>query len=265
MSAKLRRRLLLMCLIVLAQRCSDRFPLILAANRDEDYERPTDPADFWKDEPAVVGGRDRLQGGTWLAITTGGRFAAVTNLRGAARTAGKRSRGDLVRDFVTRRPTPRQFAGEVALRVHEYAGFHLLSGEVSGEIVLLSGTPRTLEPGVHGLSNAPDGEKWEKVDTAVAAMHALLSIDDAGHLADELLRLIGPPAKHGDVTRDLFIAGERYGTRSSTVIVAERDRFLFVEQSYGRGGTVVKGRRAFDVRAERRVTATPAESGASLS
>src|SRR5688572_16164 len=80
-----------MCLIALAHRASPRFPLVIAANRDEDYQRATHDAHHWPDAPDVVGGRDGLYGGTWLAVRRGGRFAAVTNLRGAERKT--RSRG----------------------------------------------------------------------------------------------------------------------------------------------------------------------------
>lgn len=237
-----------MCLIVLAHRFSDRFPLILAANRDEDYERPTAAADFWNDEPAVLGGRDQVHGGTWLAITTRGRFGAVTNLRGAARSSQNRSRGELVREFVVGAQPAREYANEVERRLSDYAGFHLLAGEVGREVALLSAVTQMLSPGIHGLSNAPNGERWEKVDTAVAALHAVARVADDQRLADEILRIIGPPMKHGDPTRDLFIAGDRYGTRSSTAIVAQGDQFLFVEQTYGRGGLKIGERKTFRVR-----------------
>src|SRR5204863_200004 len=72
-----------MCLIALAHRASEKYPFVLAANRDEDYERDTRVAQVWEDAPEVVGGRDALYGGSWLAIARNGRFAAVTNLRGA--------------------------------------------------------------------------------------------------------------------------------------------------------------------------------------
>jgi hypothetical protein len=87
-----------MCLIAIAHRAHARFPLVIAANRDEDYDRPTYDAHFWTDAPDVLGGRDALANGSWLAIARNGRFAAVTNLRGAERKT--RSRGALVADFV---------------------------------------------------------------------------------------------------------------------------------------------------------------------
>src|SRR6185436_20956068 len=120
-----------MCLIALAHGVSERYPLVLAANRDEDYERATRVADVWEDAPDVVGGRDAVHGGSWLAVSKSGRFAAVTNLRGAVQRS--RSRGLLVRAFVTSAIAPEAFAEEVARDAAEYAGFHLIVGSGMGE------------------------------------------------------------------------------------------------------------------------------------
>ena len=70
-----------MCLLVLAYRCHPEFPLIVAANRDEFFQRPTAAADFWPDQPHVLAGRDLEQNGTWMGVTKNGRFAALTNVR----------------------------------------------------------------------------------------------------------------------------------------------------------------------------------------
>src|SRR5688500_9051541 len=146
-----------MCLIALAHRVSDSFPLVIAANRDEDYDRPTIPATRWTEAPHVIGGRDGLLGGSWLAITSAGRFAAVTNLRGSERAPKNRSRGELVREFVIGAATPLDYGADVVKRIHEYTGFHLLIGQIGGDVVLVSGGAQTLAPGIHALSNAPNG------------------------------------------------------------------------------------------------------------
>lgn len=57
------------------------YQLIVVANRDEFYERPTAVAGFWEDHPTILAGRDLLQMGTWLGVTKTGRFAALTNYR----------------------------------------------------------------------------------------------------------------------------------------------------------------------------------------
>ena len=85
-----------MCLILLAWHAHPDYPLVFAGNRDEAYERPAAPADYWNDAPDVYGGRDLEKSGTWLGLTLAGRFAAVTNYRdGPARTPAPRSRGTL--------------------------------------------------------------------------------------------------------------------------------------------------------------------------
>src|SRR5262245_10659245 len=89
-----------MCLIVVALGAAPRYPLIVAANRDELHARRTASAAWWPDRPRVLGGRDLEAGGTWLALDRGGRLAAVTNIREANRPVGLRSRGSLVADFV---------------------------------------------------------------------------------------------------------------------------------------------------------------------
>jgi uncharacterized protein with NRDE domain len=214
-----------MCLIGLAH--GDR--LVLAANRDEDYERATREAHYWDEAPDVIGGRDALHGGSWLAIARGGRFAAVTNLRGAVPRG--RSRGLLVSAFVTSSATPEAFAASI--ETEQYAGFHLIAGEAGRTVVYVTPgeTPRILERGVYGFSNAPPGEHWPKVDFAVEAMKTAAADPTA-----ELLRFLGTPRHSGRVEEEVFIAGERYGTRASTVIVATDDAVLFTEQNYGRGG-----------------------------
>ncbi|HEX2834651.1 MAG TPA: NRDE family protein [Thermoanaerobaculia bacterium] len=227
-----------MCLIALAHRATERFPLILAANRDEDYDRASHDAHFWPDFPDVLGGRDGGLGGTWLAITRQARFAAVTNLHGAVRRS--RSRGLLVSDYVTRGVLPEE--------THEYAGFHLIAGQVGGEAAYV--TPdarRTLAPGVHGFSNAPSGEAWPKTDYAVEQMQAALSIEDPQELVETMMRFLTTPRGTERREYEIFIADERYGTRASTVIVATDETIFFSERSFTRGGVAQGDRRNYRV------------------
>jgi uncharacterized protein with NRDE domain len=224
-----------MCLIAISIR-TGHFPLVIAANRDEDYERPTIPASYWSDAPDIVGGRDGLHGGTWLAINRDGRFAAVTNLRGSARDPRKRSRGELVTGFVRGGATPKQYVNEVASHADEYAGFHLLAG-VRDDVMQLSGMVTRLDPGVHALSNAPVGERWPKVATAEAEMKRVSTMTDAPQLIDAILEFLSSPRGTNRPESEVFMKGERYGTRSSTAIVMSSDAQLyFAEQSFSRGG-----------------------------
>lgn len=233
-----------MCLIALGHRASQRFPFVLAANRDEDYDRPTHDAHEWTDVPGVIAGRDALYGGTWLAVRRGGRFAAVTNLRGATRKS--KSRGFLVRDFVAGAMNVEAYAQSIAAEADQYAGFHLIAGDVAAEVMYIAPELQTpLAPGVHAFSNAPAGEEWPKVATAIGAMQSALAIENVDAMVDELMRFLSLPRGTGSPMSEVFISGDRYGTRSSTVIVATQTEILFAEQSYARGGVLHGERRMF--------------------
>ena len=90
-----------MCLILFAYQPNNQHRLIVAANRDEFYGRPSDSAKFWETTPQMLAGRDLEAGGTWLGVDRQGRFAAVTNFRRSASDLTKtRSRGDLAHRFL---------------------------------------------------------------------------------------------------------------------------------------------------------------------
>ena len=89
-----------MCLVLSALDSHSEYSLIVAANRDEFYDRPSAKAAYWEDRPEIYGGRDLVSGGTWLGVTTYGRFAAVTNYRDPSAPIGTVSRGKLVADFL---------------------------------------------------------------------------------------------------------------------------------------------------------------------
>lgn len=233
-----------MCLIAIAHRASARFPLVVAANRDEDYERPSHDAHFWRDAPDVLGGRDAVAGGSWLAVTREARFAAVTNLRGAERRT--RSRGELVRGFVIAQTRPSAYAAGVAEHAADYSGFHLLIGVAGDELVHMTQEGHSVvEPGILAVSNAPLGEQWEKTRIAVREMEVALAMDDAAQIAIVLMQFLAAPRGTASVESEVFIAGERYGTRASTVLVVTPEEVLFGEQSFTRGGVPYSKNRLF--------------------
>lgn len=236
-----------MCLIVLAHRTSDRFPLVLAANRDEEYARPTIQARFWPDTPAILGGRDAREGGSWLALRRDGRIAAVTNVRGGEKD-GARSRGLLVRDFVESDEDAVSFAH--GMDGAAYAGFHLLAGSIGGEFVHVSnanGESRILPEGIFGISNGRPGALWPKVERATAHVQELIAVHQSiDSLAADLLEFLGTPGAAArdrgatlreEIEGEVFVMSDRYGTRSSTVVIATDDEIRFFEQNYGPGGT----------------------------
>ncbi len=243
-----------MCLILLAHDAHPRYRLVVAANRDEFYERPTAPAAWWDDAPAVLAGRDLRGGGTWMGITRGGRFAAVTNYRDVAPPSPDApSRGHLVGDFLAGDGAPGAYLRALEPRAGEYAGFNLLVGDGSGLWYYgnRGGDARPLGPGVYGLSNALLDTPWPKVERGRAALREAVSsgedVDpealfrilwDAEPAPDLLLPDTGVGIERERMLSSSFIRSPEYGTRASTVLLVGRDgRVRFVERSVvpGRG------------------------------
>jgi uncharacterized protein with NRDE domain len=235
-----------LCLIAIAHLASKRWPLVIAANRDEFFARPTRAAHAWDDAPDVVGGRDLRAGGSWMAVTRGGRFAMVTNVRGSvaapASGAGGRSgrrytpsRGSLVADFVRSTKRPLEFASQV--EAERYEGFHLVCGEVGGVVAHVSSdaAARALEPGIFAVSNAPAAIDWPKIAYARQAMESALVSED---LEAELMRFLTTP-RGAPIESEVFVSIPElgYGTRASTVVIASSDGAIdFIEQSGGAAG-----------------------------
>ena len=248
-----------MCLIAFAWRHHPRYPLVVAANRDEFHQRPTAPATFWAGSPRILAGRDLLGRGTWLGITSEGRFAALTNLRGgreARRDASSRgraapSRGLLVSAFLGGTQSPEGYLADVARQAHRYNGFCLVAGD-GGDMAWYCArdpAPSLLAPGIHGLSNARLDEPWPKVESLKSGLAEVLS--RPRWRSDDLVALLGArsPAPDEDLPdtgtgleekrlcSSAFIVSEHYGTRSSTVLKVDAEgRVDFTEQSYGPGG-----------------------------
>jgi uncharacterized protein with NRDE domain len=235
-----------MCLIVFAWRPGHAQPLIVAANRDEFYARPTQPLAQWADAPHVHAGRDLEAGGTWLGIGANGRFAALTNIRKPDQPASPKSRGELVAGFLSGEMSIDDYLSDVVARSAEYAGFNLLVGN-SNELWHFNAWDTEavmLAPGVYGLSNAGLDTPWPKVLKAKAALSELL--DDPQPAA--LLAILSdsatapltelPDTGVGLATETLlssvFIASPTYGTRASTALIVSADGTrVMVERSFG--------------------------------
>jgi uncharacterized protein with NRDE domain len=238
-----------MCILLVAHDAHPHYRLVLAANRDEEYDRPAAPAEFWRDAPEVFAGRDLRDGGTWLGVTRTGRWAALTNFREAgARREGAPSRGGLVREFLRGFMGPEEFVRSGAADADAFNGFSLFCGDGSTLAFLSNrdGAPRVLAPGVYGLSNGPLDKPWPKVELGKRGLAALLRsappLDEAGAFAlmadgsrppDEDLPETGVGLEVERALSPIFVATERYGTRCSTLLAIDReDSLLFVERTF---------------------------------
>lgn len=241
-----------MCLIYIAHRVDPRYRLVVAANRDEYHARPTAPAGWWDDDVPILGGRDLRAGGTWMAITRGGRFAALTNVRDSARLRdGRVSRGALVSDFLRGDGTAMDYLADIAGDGDRYNGFSLLvhDGQTLGFLSNVEPTPRPVAPGVHGLSNHLLDTPWPKVEEGKLDLLSLLSRGSAtpGALMGLLdRREPAPDGRLPDTGVGLererwlssrFVVGPEYGTRCSTVLLVDADgEVLFRERSFDAAG-----------------------------
>jgi len=243
-----------MCLILLSFLNNSQYPLVVAANRDEAYTRPSACAAFWTDFPQVYGGRDLEMGGAWMGITRSGRFAAVTNYRdGQPKGIAPRSRGDLVGAYLTGNLPPQPYLRSVHVRQSEYAGFGILAGDLEA-LWFLSNYGNSIEavaPGLHGLSNHLLDTPWPKVADGKRELAALIN-NDSDALPEKLFamladRSVAAPAALPDtgvgILREKqlgpkFIAvDDRYGTRASTVLIVNRQRqVIYAERSFGARG-----------------------------
>lgn len=235
-----------MCLIVFAWRPAHSQPLILAANRDEFYARPTLPLAQWEEMPHVYAGRDLEAGGTWLGISRDGRFAALTNIRDPGKPLGRRSRGELVAHFLSGSLSIDEYLSEVAGRSAEYGGFNLLVGNRE-ELHFLNAAdpvPHRLQAGVYGVSNAGLDTPWPKLQKAKAALSEHL--DDPQ--PEALFRFLADPRTAAEaelpdtgvgpaterLLSSVFIASPNYGTRASTVLIVNADGSRrLIERSFG--------------------------------
>jgi len=242
-----------MCIILVAHHAHREYPLVIAANRDESYARPAAAAARWPDHPDTFAGRDLELGGTWLGLNRNGRIAAVTNYREGRRAPrAPRSRGLLVSEYLVGTDPAPAYLERVRATADQYNGFILIAGSVKA-LYWYSNRgplPQRIAPGIHGLSNHLLDTPWPKIRRSREVIQALLYAPEA-ELEAGLFALLGDrsPAADGELPdtgvgiereRELspvFIAGERYGTRASTVILVHRNgEVLFAEKQFDARG-----------------------------
>jgi uncharacterized protein with NRDE domain len=230
-----------MCIILFAFNQHPKFPLILLANRDEFYNRPTEAARVWEDSPDILAGRDLVGGGTWLGVTKKGRFAAVTNYRDPLAPAGKLSRGNLVADFLKSDESSEDYLQNIQSAAREYSGFNLLVGEINArknEIFYFSNRGaeiKKLNAGLYGLSNHLLDTPWRKVENGKSGLAKIIGQTDFRKelffelLSDEALADdadlpdTGIGYEKEKLLSAIFIKTPVYGTRCSTVLTFDQD------------------------------------------
>lgn len=244
-----------MCLIVFSYKQHPKYNLIFAANRDENYERPTRKAQFWDDYPEILAGKDLKAGGTWMGITKEGDFAAITNFRDPAiQKSNPPSRGHLVLDFLKNDSDPVSYLQEVDQKAERYMGFNLLAGTVEqlGYYSNQATNIKLLDSGLYGLSNHLLDTPWPKIKWAKNGLTQIMQDDEIseeaifGLLADdheapnEELPDTGIPKDIEKKVSPIFIKSDGYGTRCSTVLLIDTEgEVTFTERRFKAGTTEV--------------------------
>lgn len=236
-----------MCLILFSINEHPDYKLVIAANRDEFYNRQTAAAAFWNDHPDLLAGRDLEAGGTWMGITRSGRISMLTNYRDPKNISPTApSRGHLVSNFLVGNIDAEQYMQAVLPDASRYNGFNLVVGNTD-HLWYLSNYQQgmyRIGPGIHGLSNHLLDSPWPKVERGTAQLKKLLetkfTVDQLFELlyddhiaADNLLPDTGIGVDRERALSSMFIKTNGYGSRCSTVILIDRnDRVQFAERVY---------------------------------
>jgi len=237
-----------MCLILFSYKTHPNYKLVIAANRDEFYERPTNPADFWKDHKNVLAGRDQEAGGTWMGINKNGSLALLTNYRDLSNLKKNApSRGKLVSDFLVAYPHPKEYLETIDLISYRYNGFNILLGNPDDLWYYSNIRKRIymLGSGIYGLSNGLLDSPWPKVEKGKKKLGVILnkpSIDpsdlftalyDDKLASDDQLPDTGVGLEKERMLSSMFIKSPVYGTRCSTVLMVDQDNnVIYSEKTY---------------------------------
>lgn len=226
-----------MCILFLAVNQHPRYPLIIAANRDEFYARPTATSHFWPSQPNMLAGQDLEAGGTWMGMNTEGRFAALTNIRAPSPPRiESRTRGELVTQFIEEDISDACYAERLRANHNRYRGYNLLFGQWNNLQVYNNHLNRLdkVGNGYHGLSNAHFNAPWPKLAFGKAqlqhiceqsneidldALFALMRNEDKA--PDNALPDTGIPFEKEKQLSSVFINIPGYGTRGTTILTVD--------------------------------------------
>lgn len=235
-----------MCLAAFALNASGHWPLVLASNRDEFFDRPALALSRWQSDTGsmLISGRDVRAGGTWLGMTAGGRVALLTNVREAAAPAAPCTRGELAVRWLESTDDAAAFTRQIDGQV--YGGFNLVLGDIArGQWHWLSNrpagmstlVPQPLADGIYGLSNASLDTAWPKTLALKNAMANALQAPSLPALESMLFAALGnqqraapeqlpatgvsPELEMALSSAHVSIAERNYGTRCASVLVVQ--------------------------------------------
>ena len=232
-----------MCLAAIAWRTHPEFPLVISANRDEFFERPTQSIHLW--ESGFYGGKDLRSGGTWLGFHPSGKWALLTNYRDfRSQRKQQISRGKLVQSWLESKiPAEEYLKGILKLR-DQYDGFNLLvsDGEDLWYLSNYAKGIQLIKPGIHGLSNGLINESWPKTDLAKAQLkrslnenlneNKLLQIlkSTESYPLEQLPKTGVPPEMEIGLSPQLVRLNENYGTVSATAVIQDRNGLIRMKE-----------------------------------
>ncbi len=246
-----------MCIAVFQWWPEAETPILLAANRDEHFERPTQAMHWWP-QANVLAGRDLKADGAWLGVTRSGSFALITNIRNPAlRKTAAPSRGEIVRRYLEEKQSAGEFVAALAAKANQYEGFNLLCGSLRANarelwfLNSLDASPRLLDGGLYALSNASLDTPWPKITRIKAGFRHALAERNLQSQNERLFRLLGNTTQVVD--RDLPQTGvpldwerklssisvrrDGYGTRASTLMRISNDHVEVSEVNHREDGT----------------------------
>ncbi|MCW9707560.1 NRDE family protein [Fodinibius salsisoli] len=251
-----------MCLITFAYQQHPDYKLILVANRDEAYNRPTRGADFWPEHPNILAGKDLKAGGTWMGINQSGHFAAITNYRDPQISkTNPPSRGQLVLNYLTDNTDPITYLQNKAPETDRYMGFNLLVGtpHKMGYYSNQQQNIRNLGPGLYGLSNHLLDTPWPKTKQSKEQLEMLIEQDkiseeslfkllsDDTEAPEDQLPDTGIPKEVEKKISPVFIKTDEYGTRCSTVLLIDQDnKVSFSERRFKAGTLEIAEKNSFE-------------------
>jgi uncharacterized protein with NRDE domain len=266
-----------MCLILFAWNSHPDYSLVVAANRDEFYDRPSKPLKWWDEDKSILAGKDMADvigaSGTWMGLSKSGKFSALTNIRAPSeKNPLLRTRGELTTQFLKSPLPASDYILKTSKVAQQYNGFNLLVGDLSSQnspslywasnrkLVnnrIKNGqtlSKEELTPGIYGLSNAMLDTPWPKVKHRIASFIQTLSMDSGkldkvenylsllNHLEqspDSDLPSTGVSLEWERTLSAAFIKTENYGTRASSVLRVRKDGvFQFTEKSFDKNGEI---------------------------